>query len=94
MTNTLTTLTTSLRSSNVQVVGPMANNTDQLQGCYAANTSPAYLTSPLDGLSGLAQHVKYSSGCNDTVCAEYDASSLKRAVTDTQLIFVLLGTGE
>ncbi|KAK7100470.1 uncharacterized protein [Littorina saxatilis] len=78
----------------ISIVGPMANNTEQLRGDYAANTSPVYLTSPLEGLSGLAQHVKYSSGCNDTVCAEYDARSVTEAITDTRLIFVLLGTGQ
>ncbi|KAK7088568.1 uncharacterized protein [Littorina saxatilis] len=82
------------RYDTISVVGPMANNTDQIQGDYAANTSPAYLTSPLAGLSGLSQHVKFSSGCVDTQCKSYDADGVKRVVSETELIYVLLGTGQ
>ncbi|KAK7491119.1 hypothetical protein BaRGS_00017683, partial [Batillaria attramentaria] len=65
----------------------------QLRGSYAARTSLAYMTSPLQGLAGVASKTQFASGCNDTVCAEYNASAVRAAVQGAEYIFVMLGTG-
>ena len=78
----------------LQIVGPMANDTAQLFGNYAATPDARFVQSPLEGLKGIANETRYAAGCGDTWCEEYDESEVKRAVTRAQLVVVCLGTGE
>ena len=79
---------------HLQLLGPMADNTNQLFGDYAPNTSPAYKTTPLDGLRQLFS-VKHETVCSDgTPCSQYKQETVKGLVPGADLLFVALGTGE
>ncbi|OWF39181.1 probable beta-D-xylosidase 5 [Mizuhopecten yessoensis] len=78
----------------IAVVGPMANNLDQLFGDYSADASRQYTTTPLDGLKHLAQITNYGQGCPDNRCVHYNATQVKTAVANTEVVFVCLGTGQ
>ncbi|KAK3767838.1 hypothetical protein RRG08_018622, partial [Elysia crispata] len=78
----------------VVLLGPMADNTNQLFGDYAPNTSPAYKTTPLDGLRQLFS-VKHETVCSDgTPCSQYKQETVKGLVPGADLLFVALGTGQ
>lgn len=76
-----------------QIVGPMANNVEQLYGDYNADIDPAYASTPLQGLQDIADHVSYASGCLNNTCTTYDQSAIKTAVQDVEMIIICLGTG-
>ncbi|XP_060068513.1 uncharacterized protein LOC132548653 isoform X2 [Ylistrum balloti] len=78
----------------IAVVGPMANNLEQLFGDYSADASPSYTTTPLDGLKHLAESTNYGQGCPDNRCVLYNATQVKYAVANTEAVFVCLGTGQ
>lgn len=74
-------------------MGPMADNAEQVFGNYSPNIMPEYTVTPYKGLLGLADKVSYAAGCDNTVCAKYEAGDISRAVTGSQLVVVCLGTG-
>ena len=76
-----------------QVVGPFAEDGDMF-GDYAATPDKKFITTPLDGLKRLAGTTQYAAGCDDAHCKNYDADSVRTAVTGAEYIFVCLGTGE
>ncbi|KAJ8314665.1 hypothetical protein KUTeg_006815 [Tegillarca granosa] len=80
--------------NSIAVVGPMANNTEQLFGNYSPDIDPRFSTTPLDGLRQFATNTKYGAGCQDNKCTNYKADDIKTAVTATDVIFVCLGTGQ
>ncbi|XP_070191074.1 uncharacterized protein [Littorina saxatilis] len=82
------------KTGTIGVVGPMANNEQQLLGTYSAVPTWKYMISPLEGLTPLASKVQYASGCDDTVCKTYNSSAVRRAVSGTYINFVVLGTGQ
>ncbi|KAK7108540.1 uncharacterized protein [Littorina saxatilis] len=82
------------KSGTIGVVGPMANDSLQLFGDYSAQPPQKYITSPLDGLSAMASKTQFASGCNDTVCEMYNSSDVLRAISGTEINFVVLGTGQ
>ena len=78
-----------------QVLGPMANNSQELFGDYTPNSNPIYIVTPLEGLGKLAGNVTYAPGCNDgNKCSNYSANAIQNAVKDATVIFVCLGTGK
>jgi hypothetical protein len=78
-----------------QVLGPMANNSQELFGDYTPNSNPIYIVTPLEGLGKLAGNVTYAPGCNDgNKCSNYSANDIQNAVKDVTVIFVCLGTGK
>ncbi|KAK7483293.1 hypothetical protein BaRGS_00025460 [Batillaria attramentaria] len=80
--------------NKIGVVGPLANDSKQMYGDYAANPSPEYVVTPLQGLQKIFQNVKYAAGCRDgPLCTKYSPDDVKQAVKQTQVNFVILGTG-
>ncbi|GAB1598992.1 probable beta-D-xylosidase 6 [Argonauta hians] len=79
--------------NTIAVIGPMANNTNQLFGDYTATIDPKYTTTPLEGLQSLAETVNYAAGCTDNKCNSYNAAEVEHAISDSQLVIVCLGTG-
>ncbi|KAK7107948.1 uncharacterized protein [Littorina saxatilis] len=86
------------RYDTIGVVGPMANNSEQLFGDYHPNPAPDAVVTPLQGLQSLATTVRYAAGCDgnpsSTQCESYSSDTVKNAVTNTQLNIVTLGTGQ
>lgn len=80
--------------SRIAILGPMANNTVQMYGDYSPSIDPKYAVTPLVGLSALAEQSNYAAGCTDNKCTDYNENEIKKAVKDTQLIIVCLGTGK
>lgn len=77
----------------ISVVGPMADNPQELFGDYSATYDPAYTKTPYVGLQPLATQTNYASGCNDNHCETYDAQSVIDALAGAEIIFLCLGTG-
>ena len=79
--------------SLLEVVGPMANNPEQLFGDYAALYNSTATRTPLQGLTDVAGHLIYGAGCNDNKCSHYNKSSISSAVSKSDMVIVCLGTG-
>ena len=77
----------------LQVVGPMANNPEQLFGDYAASYNSSVTRTPSEGLTDIAGRVLYAAGCTDNRCLYYNKSSISAAVSNSDMIVVCLGTG-
>ena len=75
------------------MVGPEADNPEQLFGDYSPDYDPVYTKTPAQGLQDLATQTNVAAGCNDMHCDNYDAQSVLNALTDTELIFICVGTG-
>ena len=80
----------------LQIVGPLNDNVEALFGGYAPDPDPSYITTPRVGLSSLGKQVLHADGCKDgdTSCSDYNADSIKQAVTGADLVIVNLGTGK
>ncbi|KAK7500177.1 hypothetical protein BaRGS_00008724 [Batillaria attramentaria] len=76
----------------IGVVGPLANNSQQLLGDYAPRPPPGSIVTPLQGLQPLATTVQFAAGCQRPLCMKYSSDDVKRAVTNTQLNIFVLGT--
>ena len=76
-----------------KVVGPMANNVNQLYGDYAADVDSRYVKTPYEGLKMMATTVNYAAGCPDNKCVNYTSSDITKAIQGTQLVVVCVGTG-
>ncbi|XP_078336442.1 uncharacterized protein LOC111101492 [Crassostrea virginica] len=79
--------------NKISVLGPMADNKYQQIGSYAPDVMPGFTTTPLQGLNKLSKNVQYAAGCNDNACAKYNRSEVQKALNDTEVIFICLGTG-
>ncbi|XP_067675105.1 uncharacterized protein [Haliotis asinina] len=79
---------------NIAVLGPMADNMKQLFGDYSATVMPQYVTTPLAGLKGLAVNIAYAPGCDDNKCSKYSSAEIRQAVSNAQVVFVCVGTGQ
>ncbi|KAK7108525.1 hypothetical protein V1264_016258 [Littorina saxatilis] len=75
------------------VVGPMANNAYQQFGTYSPHPPQSDVTTPLDALKAVASSVHYAAGCDDNNCKTYNSSEVLKAISGTNIIFVVLGTG-
>ncbi|XP_013395228.1 probable beta-D-xylosidase 7 [Lingula anatina] len=78
---------------SIAVIGPMANNTDQLFGDYSGNIDTSVALNPLQALRTKALYTKFTAGCKDTGCEEYNNETILETVSKTQIIFLCLGTG-
>lgn len=78
----------------LQIVGPMANATRDVLGDYAANAPDDAFVTVLQGLGSFTAGVQYASGCDNPVCQNYDRDSVLKAINNTNVTFVVLGTGE
>lgn len=83
------------RLKTIGVVGPFANNTSEIMGDYSPNPSPGMIKTALWGLEGLGYNVQFAPGCVSslTTCIILDEPSVQKAVTGTDVNFVLVGTG-
>ncbi|XP_046571820.1 probable beta-D-xylosidase 7 [Haliotis rubra] len=77
----------------VGVVGTMTYEGNNTVGNYAPNTDPRFMSRTIDGLKTLGNAVQAASGCNDSLCAIYDAAGVRKAVTGVDVLFITLGTG-
>lgn len=73
------------------IVGPMADKA--LFGDYFPTPDSRYVSTPLQGLKKLATETRHANGCDDARCNSYNATQVKKAVVDAQLVIVCLGTG-
>ncbi|XP_045198051.2 uncharacterized protein LOC123552447 [Mercenaria mercenaria] len=80
--------------NRIAILGPMANNLNQLYGDYAADIDPRFVKTPLQGLSAMTDRVNYAAGCSDNKCDNYTADAIKAAVKDVQLVIICVGTGQ
>lgn len=82
-------------TERMAVIGPMANNTDQLFGDYSPTTDPKFVKTPLKGLTELNFSMNYAAGCVDgTRCLNYSQDDVKTALVGADLVVVCLGTGK
>jgi beta-glucosidase len=79
---------------NLAVVGPMADNLEQLFGDYSATPNPAYSSTPYGGLKSAADTVVLAHGCTDNWCSKYNADEIKNATLAADVVIVCLGTGQ
>ena len=79
-----------------QVIGPLANNVYGMYGGYAPTPDPRYVVTPYQGLKGMSGNTTFAAGCknSDPKCKDYDASEVKEAVADSDLVILCLGTGK
>ncbi len=80
--------------NNIAIVGPMANNLEQLYGDYASNVDRQYAKTPLEGLAKLGFNYSYEAGCTDNHCTSYNSSEIKLAVGGCDMVIICLGTGQ
>ncbi|CAL1542780.1 unnamed protein product [Lymnaea stagnalis] len=79
---------------NVAVIGPMANNTSQLFGDYSPSTDPSFTKTPLQGIREIFPDARTLQACQDgTRCTKYNQTAVQLVVSDSDLVFVILGTG-
>lgn len=82
-------------TERMAVIGPMANNTDQLFGDYSPTTDPRFVKTPLKGLTELNFSMNYAAGCVDgTRCLNYSQDDVRTALVGADLVVVCLGTGK
>ena len=76
-----------------QVVGPYANEAEEIYGDYSPLVSRQFVTTVAEGLVKLAVKVDSASGCDDVKCGSYSADVVTKAVDGADLVVVALGTG-
>ncbi len=82
------------KHSLISIIGPMADNLEQLYGDYGSLVVHKYAKTPLHTLRNLASSHRYAAGCSDTKCTNYDSSAIKAAVAHSDIVIVCLGTGQ
>ncbi|KAK3610843.1 hypothetical protein CHS0354_015699 [Potamilus streckersoni] len=82
------------RLKSIAIVGPFADNPDQIMGNYAPNPDPKTIFTPKTGLSPLADTSYVVSGCSDTKCLDYDVEGIIKAVSKADVTFLCVGTGQ
>ncbi|PIK62177.1 putative beta-D-xylosidase 1 [Apostichopus japonicus] len=88
------TLPVDFKSVNtLAVVGPFANNSDELSGDYAPDTVPRFFKNPFQGLKDSVKNVTLGQGCDTPICDKYQQSQIAMAVTGADFVVVCLGTG-
>lgn len=76
------------------MVGPFANNSDDLSGDYAPDTVPRFFKNPFQGLKDSVKNVTLGQGCDTPICDKYQQSQIAMAVTGADFVVVCLGTGK
>jgi beta-glucosidase len=83
----------SLQYNKIAIVGPFANDTNQIFGSYSSNIVSGFTTTVYAGLSKLATTSSLAAGCSNTQCTTYDAVSVQHALEGADVVFLTLGTG-
>lgn len=78
---------------NQQVVGPYAQEANEIYGDYSPSVSPQFTTTVAQGLVKLSSTVIAASGCNGVKCTSYSREGITEAVQGADLVVVALGTG-
>ncbi|XP_041352564.1 probable beta-D-xylosidase 5 [Gigantopelta aegis] len=78
----------------IAIIGPMANNIEQLFGDYTPTIDPSVTTTPLQGLKELGKEFSYAPGCDSNACTKYYSAEIEKTVTGADVIFACLGTGQ
>ncbi|XP_059161796.1 xylan 1,4-beta-xylosidase-like isoform X2 [Physella acuta] len=78
----------------VSIIGPMADNYDQLFGDYTPQQDKSFTKTPLQALKEIYPRIQYQKACEDgTPCKSYNPRVIPEVVNNTDLLFVALGTG-
>jgi beta-glucosidase len=80
--------------NKLAVVGPFAQDYEQIYGEYSPEVSREFTTTVAEGLAKLAVKVEAASGCNSVPCDKYSAGEVEKAVDGADLVVVALGTGK
>ncbi|KAK6170692.1 hypothetical protein SNE40_019019 [Patella caerulea] len=80
--------------NSVAVVGPMANNIQQLFGDYSPDVNPALTKTPLQAFQQVTPNLQYGAGCQDNRCKQYSSTEIQQAVKGVEEVYVFLGTGQ
>lgn len=74
----------------------MANQTVEIMGDYEPDPSPGKIQTALSGLQNMGFNVTFAPGCleSKTTCLLLDKSAVRKAVSNTAVNFVLVGTGQ
>lgn len=78
---------------NQQVVGPYAQEANEIYGDYSPLVSRQFTTTVAEGLVKLGSTVIAASGCNGVKCMSYSRDGITDAVQGADLVVVALGTG-
>ncbi len=76
----------------VQVVGPVADNINELFG-WPSSPINQYSKTPWQTLKTLGNESVLAPGCDSNHCHNYDRQSVRNATTGADLVIVCLGTG-
>jgi beta-glucosidase len=79
--------------NKLAIVGPLADDKNQIFGDYGSDMVGQFTTSVHEGLMTLATTVSVGQGCTDIKCATYHWADIRGAVTGADLVVVTLGTG-
>jgi len=93
--NNLLPLPAVTKFNKLAIVGPMSDSIGGIFGNYAPDPDPAFIVTPLDGLSVLGETVAYAEGCrfSNHRCPTYDADTVIEAVTGADFVIICAGTG-
>ncbi|XP_071992916.1 uncharacterized protein [Engystomops pustulosus] len=83
----------SIRGKRFGVVGPFADNVNELFGDYEPHPDPQYISTPRGGIAQLPVEVSFAAGCSDAQCKTYSSQEIKAVVKTVEVTIVCLGTG-
>ncbi|KAK6968353.1 beta-D-xylosidase 2 isoform X2 [Biomphalaria glabrata] len=79
---------------NVAVIGPMADNINQIFGDYSPSTSQFFVRTPLQGIRDIFPSARHQQVCLDgDPCTKYNSSVVPLVVGGADLVFLVLSTG-
>lgn len=82
-----------MNDTSDQIIGPMADNLDQLFGGYTPHIDPNFSSTPYEGLKDAAQSTLLVPGCDSNKCLKYDSIAVINATHEAEVVIVCLGTG-
>ncbi|CAH2221934.1 probable beta-D-xylosidase 5 [Pelobates cultripes] len=83
----------SIRGKRIGVIGPFADNPQELFGDYEPHPDPQYITTPKEGLAMLPVKIFFAAGCINAQCEKYNPNEIKEVVQSVDITIVCLGTG-
>ena len=79
---------------NIQVIGPMADEYDQIFGNLPPVQDRSFSKTPLQGLQDIFKYLHFNRVCKaKTKCVSYNATLAKDTVKNKDLIIAIFGTG-
>ncbi|GFO34682.1 beta-d-xylosidase 1 [Plakobranchus ocellatus] len=78
----------------VAILGPMADNYQEMFGSLPPLQNRVFAKTPLEGLREAFPGIRYKPVCEgQTLCTKYSRGAVKKLVTGTDLIIAVFGTG-